>query len=630
MYNSTDVRNCQATKTIDPKTHEWLCDSILAQCLEAGARPPEEIPAEVLRQWQTKLQIFRYSQTFGLPVIPLCPPLSDGQGCQVVSGSHGEGCPSPGKRPLVKWASDNYKPTAASLDAYIKMQSNWGLKLGSGLIELDFDSKENYDNFCASHSIPQDAPVIATGRGFKIIVRSKAPISTNFNPPGFEVRVSGQFVLPPSIHKNGKAYRWEKFHGVVPLIDLERDLGIKIPDARPTYQGQDRQPLTTGQQTSIEALLLAHLPNARKIGGEITGCLNSDSRSRSHISVNLAKNCYHDFSPHGRPSGGTISALLKILGIEPEPALGGTSDSDVPHYFSLFALRRIMKDEWPQGASCGELIPVFRRDGVPYYAARAICGSWRCPECGPRLTRVLSARINKLSNLKVFSAPPDAKKVLAKLKRSNRDLLYLRLLTGRGEFVLLRTGDPKKLVETGFKASNLGVQEVVDLVASAQPSRGRPRVINSPAFWKVPGVDVGTANPLSPEDVKETKKGGGGGGKKDDDSVEGINDANIADVDVVVLKGDFKVLLGKIRALGGDMEDVGAGDAYELFGLGRVAAAEMGLDVIAIIDLPSGESVIEPARASPNRPCFTCGTTLWWQLPDGEFVCGRCHPQPNN
>lgn len=30
----------------------------------------------------------------------------------------------------------------------------------------------------------------------------------------------------------------------------------------------------------------------------------------------------------------------------------------------------------------------------------------------------------------------------------------------------------------------------------------------------------------------------------------------------------------------------------------------------------------------PTKPCYVCGGNDWWQLPDGSWRCGRCHPQP--
>jgi len=36
----------------------------------------------------------------------------------------------------------------------------------------------------------------------------------------------------------------------------------------------------------------------------------------------------------------------------------------------------------------------------------------------------------------------------------------------------------------------------------------------------------------------------------------------------------------------------------------------------------------------PTQPCHTCGSTSWWWrqnawAPKGEWLCGRCHPDPD-
>ena len=30
----------------------------------------------------------------------------------------------------------------------------------------------------------------------------------------------------------------------------------------------------------------------------------------------------------------------------------------------------------------------------------------------------------------------------------------------------------------------------------------------------------------------------------------------------------------------------------------------------------------------PDRSCFVCGSSSWWQRKDGGWVCGKCHPRP--
>ena len=31
----------------------------------------------------------------------------------------------------------------------------------------------------------------------------------------------------------------------------------------------------------------------------------------------------------------------------------------------------------------------------------------------------------------------------------------------------------------------------------------------------------------------------------------------------------------------------------------------------------------------PTKPCWNCGSSDWWLTPDGRWLCGKCHPNPN-
>ncbi len=31
----------------------------------------------------------------------------------------------------------------------------------------------------------------------------------------------------------------------------------------------------------------------------------------------------------------------------------------------------------------------------------------------------------------------------------------------------------------------------------------------------------------------------------------------------------------------------------------------------------------------PTKPCYVCGANDWWLTPDGRYLCGWCHPNPN-
>lgn len=96
---------------------------------------------------------------------------------------------------------------------------NWAVLLGrpSGLVALDVDSAaalrwvEVQGGFRPNGETP---PWYETGRGWQFLFRLPVDLLDvrGVNPsPGVEIRANGQYsVIPPSIHPNGKAYRWKK------------------------------------------------------------------------------------------------------------------------------------------------------------------------------------------------------------------------------------------------------------------------------------------------------------------------------------------------------------------------------------------------------------------------------------
>ncbi|GAI70170.1 unnamed protein product, partial [marine sediment metagenome] len=34
-------------------------------------------------------------------------------------------------------------------------------------------------------------------------------------------------------------------------------------------------------------------------------------------------------------------------------------------------------------------------------------------------------------------------------------------------------------------------------------------------------------------------------------------------------------------------------------------------------------------KQKPTKPCYVCGSNTWWLTPDGRWLCGQCHPNPN-
>ncbi len=437
----------------------------------------------------------KISGIFEQPVIPLCSPDGNG-GC--LCTSHFPKCTSPGKRALLKgWMEPNFQLSPEALERYARVGVNWGLRLGNGLVELDFDDPAKYMEFTASHTLPEDAPVILSGRtggGYKVILRAKKPPPKNFPHDGFEVRSKGLLVIPDSLHKSGNRYRWLSINGHIPEVDLEELLGVNFDDIQGPKQSAEGRPLNTKQQQAAEKALLEYLPGAQNINGELAGYLDLDSQSKAHIKVNIEKGIYYDFR---LSEGGTIKDLLRRIGAPMPPELGGMGENAVPEYFPIWAINRRWFEDW----HCGQLVVVARYDGVPAWSGKAFCMSWGCPECSIRLKNILKARLKSLPTLEVWKAPIHAALKLSRLKRDNKAFHYARALNRDSEYVLVRSEDSMnaELLANGFAFSELSPQDAIDGLPHAPVGRRKRRFIPSRNFW-----DVGINNITLPAECKNT------------------------------------------------------------------------------------------------------------------------------
>jgi hypothetical protein len=124
-------------------------------------------------------------------------------------------------------------------------EANIGLHCGgSGLLALDLDQyKDSYNG--AGFLTAEDEQTVTnlTGNGgthllFALPIGAKFGNQTGNLPPGIDVRCTGGYiVLPPSIHPNGKPYKWEigyAPHEIEPR-PLPHTLRALLEDAR-THQ----------------------------------------------------------------------------------------------------------------------------------------------------------------------------------------------------------------------------------------------------------------------------------------------------------------------------------------------------------------------------------------------------------
>lgn len=156
--------------------------------------------------------------SYGLPVIPLCPP--DHRG---MNNSHRQRCSSPGKSPIIPdWQKHEHTTEQQVKKWFDKNQYlNIGMPLGrnSGIVGIDVDGHDNMDvlqDICKG-DLP-DTWEYTTGNGYRIMYQL---------PPGLETKKyvveleegeiallcdGQQTVLPPSNHPKGVAYTWTMGH----------------------------------------------------------------------------------------------------------------------------------------------------------------------------------------------------------------------------------------------------------------------------------------------------------------------------------------------------------------------------------------------------------------------------------
>jgi Bifunctional DNA primase/polymerase, N-terminal/AAA domain/Primase C terminal 1 (PriCT-1) len=134
------------------------------------------------------------------------------------------------KTPLIQW--QQYQSRRATEKETTAWWSKWpdanvGIVTGaiSGLAVVDLDSVEAKDKLKQLLPDLTSVPRSRTGKGWQLFF--KYPAVTIHNPagvlPGLDVRGDGGYVVaPPSIHPNGKQYKWEvPINGELPKFPVE-------------------------------------------------------------------------------------------------------------------------------------------------------------------------------------------------------------------------------------------------------------------------------------------------------------------------------------------------------------------------------------------------------------------------
>ncbi|MDP2604577.1 MAG: bifunctional DNA primase/polymerase [Deltaproteobacteria bacterium] len=123
------------------------------------------------------------------------------------------------KRPLIQWEQyQNETPTEQQTEAWFAEWPEANLALVTGAVSdcvvIDIDSQEAKDklkNFVGDFDLAS-VPRSKTGKGWQLFFKHPGVTISNRAGvlPGLDVRGDGGYVVaPPSIHPNGKTYKWE-------------------------------------------------------------------------------------------------------------------------------------------------------------------------------------------------------------------------------------------------------------------------------------------------------------------------------------------------------------------------------------------------------------------------------------
>jgi hypothetical protein len=134
-----------------------------------------------------------------------------------------------GKVPCCKWK--DFTLTKSTMSAFKKR--NWGLRtdqLSDHLFfyVVDLDSRDLIGDFYEANTLPEHAPVIATGRGFHLYCTWTEPVKTMHfvvkDSKKIDIIGNGAYVVaPPSRHPSGKYYQFlTPLNAVPPLMDPEK------------------------------------------------------------------------------------------------------------------------------------------------------------------------------------------------------------------------------------------------------------------------------------------------------------------------------------------------------------------------------------------------------------------------
>lgn len=184
------------------------------------------------------------------------------------------------KKPLIKWEQYRHRrPDNAELGEWFGdgQSKNIGLITGAvsgNFVVLDYDDGSAFSDLVErwaqkrGRSIYEETPVVGTGRGFQVYLRTKEPLrSQRLN--GLDIKGEGGYVVaPPSVHPSGAAYTFidSDTAEILEIGSLE-EVGIKLDGGRrashsePNWASQALQGVQEGERDDTCTRLAGYFKN---------------------------------------------------------------------------------------------------------------------------------------------------------------------------------------------------------------------------------------------------------------------------------------------------------------------------------------------------------------------------------
>ena len=238
-----------------------------------------------------------------------------------------------GKTPLIEWKKFQAEPPDPGMLELWWVdggRANIGLVLGRGKICVDLDGGSAAEDLlkAAGVTLPADAPRSETGSGFHVFLSVPHAIpdcvglvSTNGSKPQVDIRGVGYAVVPPSIHPNGKQYKW--------LVPLRMDPPAAPQSLIDLIAKRNTKPamVQTGTNWVVDALdgvAEGGRDNVcAKLAGYFLGKKIDIETTKALLNATFAKNC----TPAFRDVDKTVDSVARREGVT------GVIDRDVetPH-----------------------------------------------------------------------------------------------------------------------------------------------------------------------------------------------------------------------------------------------------------------------------------------------------------